>query len=274
MLGLSEPSILTFALPASLFCLRDKAKPRPLLPCVVWLLLLGVATVADADCGPLGSFNCDINNDNVVDEQDAALWYIWRGEMLPGDVDGNGFIDTADSDRVTAALGTPGDITTDVDGDGSVTQADLDIVNDGLGAQLIGIPGDGNWDFFVENDDYSIWSTRYGESTITPQLRLFPGHAPSDPISREDATAAAQSGDFVDGNADGVIDAADYTVWRDRVGIGLNSDVDINQDGAWDLIDLQLIEGAIGTSVTHATPEPTAAALLVSLLAGLPLRRR
>lgn len=54
------------------------------------------------------------------------------------------------------------------------------------------VPGDYNADFAVDELDHAFWSARYGAT--------------------EGAALAA------DGNGDGVVDAADYTVWRDNRG--------------------------------------------------------
>ncbi|MEM9185578.1 MAG: peptidylprolyl isomerase [Planctomycetota bacterium] len=50
-------------------------------------------------------------------------------------------------------------------------------------------PGDYNFDFVVDSDDYNVWRSQYGSTT------------------RAEA----------DGNGDGVVDARDYTLWRDNV---------------------------------------------------------
>jgi hypothetical protein len=96
-----------------------------------------------------------------------------------------------------------------------------------------------------------------------------------------DAAAPRPLGDF---NYDGVVDAADYTVWRDNIGSTTQLDADGDFDGVVAGPDYELWKSRIGTvgsgsSETAAgvtVPEPAsfplgAAAVLAAL--ALPIRR-
>ena len=91
-----------------------------------------------------------------------------------------------------------------------------------------------------------------------------------------------------DYNLDGIVDAADYTVWQDN--LGLNSSA-INRNGIGAATVLQAdyitwklnVEGyvpvpfealATGSEGTAAVPEPTTLLLALLALAAMPLRMR
>lgn len=85
-----------------------------------------------------------------------------------------------------------------------------------------------------------------------------------DVISYTFATAPVVDGDY---NSDGVVDAADYTVWRDSegdIGEGLpadgDGDLDVDDD---DRIVWANNYGAPGSVASVAVPEPVAAALVL-----------
>jgi hypothetical protein len=95
---------------------------------------------------------------------------------------------------------------------------------------LQNLPGDYDGNGDVDNDDYSVWNTAFGNT-----------------------------GDFqpADGNLDGVVDAADYTVWKDNVGniavelgtgVGNGSGSAIPEPTAWFVL---LIGLAVGWGSTH-----------------------
>ena len=83
------------------------------------------------------------------------------------------------------------------------------------------------------------------------------------------------AGDY---NDDGVVDAADYTVWRDSLGSSSDLAADGNDNGVIDPGDYTVWEnnfGATSSASASAVPEPTAAVLLAAgLLAGVAPRRR
>lgn len=87
---------------------------------------------------------------------------------------------------------------------------------------------------------------------------------------------ALQTGDY---NGDGVVDAADYTLWRDTLGRSrlAGTQTDGNGNGIVDAGDYTAWAGnygAPGASLGSAVPEPTAALLCLAGLAGLAIRSR
>ncbi|MEO0532195.1 MAG: ASPIC/UnbV domain-containing protein, partial [Planctomycetota bacterium] len=81
------------------------------------------------------------------------------------------------------------------------------------------------------------------------------------------------TGDF---NGDGVVNAADYTVWRDADGFdGFGHAADANGDGAVNAADHALWQANFGATIASlAIPEPTTLALLAMVSPLLPARRR
>jgi hypothetical protein len=74
--------------------------------------------------------------------------------------------------------------------------ADLDGIHIDAARELLNQaspPGDYNGDGIVDMNDYNVWKTAFGSSTII-------------------------YGSGADGNYDGVVNAADYSVWRDNLG--------------------------------------------------------
>jgi len=96
---------------------------------------------------------------------------------------------------------------------------------------------DGNYfegDHEVNDLDYDVWKGSFGETSAY----------------------------FADGNLDGIVDAADYTVWRDNVGLSLPG----SGDGA---------SGAVGGGLSAvAAPEPSALILFIAVGGWLSLRAR
>ena len=86
---------------------------------------------------------------------------------------------------------------------------------------------------------------------------------------------AVLPGDY---NSDGVVDAADYTVWIDQLGTATLPNRDPSATGPVGQFDYLVWKnnfGATGTENTAAVPEP--ASLLVGLwiaLIGIPVRNR
>ncbi len=105
-----------------------------------------------------------------------------------GDFDGDGSVTPADLVQLIDAIDGSSPLAAyDLNGTGGLTAADADFLIDVI---VDPIPGDYDWDGDVDQDDRTTWAAVYGS-----ELSLN-----------------------ADGNRDGVVDAADYTVWRDNLG--------------------------------------------------------
>lgn len=72
------------------------------------------------------------------------------------------------------------------------------------------------------------------------------------------------TGDF---NADGQVDAADYTVWRDSLNSTTNLAADANGDGQVTTADYAVWQQSFGDALTFAVPEPHALLLVLGAIA-------
>ena len=91
----------------------------------------------------------------------------------------------------------------------------------------------------------------------------------------EDQADPCITGDY---NCDGKVDAADYTVWRDSLGLsGPGLPADGNGDGTVDAADLAVWNanfGAMAMAPATSIPEPTAGLLALLAATGFAVRRR
>ena len=111
------------------------------------------------------------------------------------------------------------------------------------------------------------WYTSY-QFSLEPDNLGQPNQSDRAALSvLDDHFATLLPGDF---NFDGMVDAADYTVWRDSIGLtGAGLDADSNIDGRVDDLDYAVWKANFGQSLAGgggsrslAVPEPAAAALL------------
>jgi hypothetical protein len=108
--------------------------------------------------------------------------------------------------------------------------ADTQMTKTGDSADLIvqafpSPPGDFGRDGLVGPEDYAMWKQTFGQSVTTP-------------------------GDGADGNINGVVDAGDYTIWRDRRNVLPG---DFSRDGKVDHADYAMWKVSFGQSVTAGT---------------------
>ncbi|MCA9185924.1 MAG: hypothetical protein R3E01_36620 [Pirellulaceae bacterium] len=91
------------------------------------------------------------------------------------------------------------------------------------------------------------------------------------------ATATIVEGDY---NRNGIVDAADYTVWKDAFGSTINLDADGNKNGVIDAADYTIWKdnfgATLGQSLAISVPEPANLALILSggLCCAVQIRRR
>lgn len=132
--------------------------------------------------GAQTAISADANRDGVVDQTDANLWL---DAYAPGseDIDNNGVVQPADYDLWHADYGG-GSGPTDINDDGIVDAADYTLWRDALVlAERVDFDQDGQ----VTTADLDLWQSQNGWAT---ELQG-------------------------DANSDGVVNAADYTIWRD-----------------------------------------------------------
>ncbi len=87
------------------------------------------------------------------------------------------------------------------------------------------------------------------------------------------STETSTVGDF---NRDGIVDAADYTVWRDALGSSLAT-ADANLDGIVDSLDYQIWSDNFGLTIPDSTslvPEPSSLSLLLIAFCNLLMAKR
>lgn len=158
------------------------------------------------------------------------------------------------------------------------------------------VAADLDGDFRTSADVYELFLTQDGESVSIASLVTEErgGELPNNRVdlrfgqtsdgefyltTKQDGwvrqlTSASLAGDY---NRDGVVDAADYTLWRDTLGqAGSAPAADGDGDKVVTLADYDVWRNAYGQSgaaPTTAAPEPAAALLCLAAL-GLPLARR
>ena len=184
---------------------------------------------------------------------------VWTSISDTYDFSGNGFISTSINEWIELASG-PTELTEAAFPDTSGTLPAFRAVSFGRIWDPNAVPGhdvlaqfvqangmdavvsiveaiDGNYfegDHEVNDLDYDVWKGSFGETSAY----------------------------FADGNLDGIVDAADYTVWRDNVGLSLPG----SGDGA---------SGAVGGGLSAvAAPEPSALILFIAVGGWLSLRAR
>ncbi|MEO0529428.1 MAG: PEP-CTERM sorting domain-containing protein [Planctomycetota bacterium] len=210
----------------------------------------------------LGAFTSDPNEDDVVLVNGEIAYRqgdFLDGVELLGQPEGMAINDRGDialawsdtlfiNDQKIASPGTMVD--TDGDGVGDMPWDSIGLNN----LQLTNLPatgGDGLPVLYVSAE------VGFNIDTI---IRLRP--------------ADRSTGDF---NGDGVVDAADYTVWRDSEGSELLLAADANGDNVVDADDLAIWTANYGSTVggsSLAVPEPTAFALLMLGSLSAAVRRR
>lgn len=190
-------------------------------------------------------------------------------------IEGNATLETGSVLEVEIGGLLPGTQYDQLVATGSITAngiLDLAIVNSGNGFQLPGI-----------GDQFTFLSAAGGVSTAFENVAALKSVAGGSLIGWSLSSNATSSvlqavsitpladGDY---NGNGVVDSADYVVWRKGVG-GINLAADGNRDGVIDNFDYSVwrshFGGAIGSGEFEpdfgAVPEPSAALLCIAALA-------
>lgn len=141
--------------------------------------------------------------------------------------------------------------------------------------------GDIDFDGDIDPQDYAQLTSNLGATAANGAVFYADGDLNAD--GRVDQSDAAtllglyqgrKRGDF---NADGVVNTADYTVWRDYVGQYTGGLADSNGDGWVNGADLAAwrthFGRALGSLFPFSIPEPTAATLLATAFLCVSRRR-
>lgn len=116
--------------------------------------------------------------------------------VLAGDYNGDALVDHLDFARWQSETVAPIDLSADGNNDGSISLGDYTVWRDNLGGTAPALTQPMRGDYQVNNQfdetDYELWKSTFG-STL---------------------------GLAADGNGDGTVNLADYTVWRDRLATG------------------------------------------------------
>jgi hypothetical protein len=144
----------------------------------------------------------------------------------------------------------------------------LDLFRDGL---INNGTGDSGWDATMVIDTVFVTEAGFDDLRIgSPSNVSSPSGVAFDNIYLAlEPAAVMNTADF---NGDGVIDAADYTIWRDNLGLltgATQSTGDANGDGAVDTTDYSLWRSSFGTSPAAASISPVAVPEPASLVAAL-----
>ncbi|MEM9914361.1 MAG: family 10 glycosylhydrolase [Planctomycetota bacterium] len=243
----------------------------------------GTTATITEDVAFRGNGSQEINIDGA-----SSGWFL---RHLSGDAGG---IANPAGNREFIAQGSIGFWLRTFDENLSVRLAMDDVEGTGERGVARSIVADGEWHLYEWSlDDDSQWEgwvagngVINGETVSLDSIQFFgSGDAtvwldkvafnPFGTLSLEDISALA--GDY---NGNGVVDAADYTVWADNFGSTLNLAADGNGDGVIDAADYTIWADNFGVSAgasgaTTLVPEPNTALLAVpGLMWGLSRRRR
>ncbi len=186
---------------------------------------------------------------------------VWKSITDVYDASGNGFIDptnnwlklsSTSTQLAEGVIPNPGgtlpafraislgniwnpNLTVNPDVTSQVVQADQQFATVNV---RLDIDGDYNDDHFVNVLDFNLWKSSYGQTGTASSL-------------------------LADGNLNGIVDAADYTIWRNNLGKSL-ADLGLASGSGW---------RALSVGQGGAVPEPSALLLLISAVILLATRR-
>ncbi len=107
--------------------------------------------------------------------------------------------------------------------DGTVDDADYGVWKSSYGQSVTpGTGADGNGDGFINAADYTVWRDNLGRVSGPPQVAGDYDRSgtvdDADYALWKSLYGRTGNGWAADGNGDGAVDAADYTIWRDNLG--------------------------------------------------------
>ncbi len=211
---------------------------------------------------PIAILEGDINLDGKVTEKDYLLWKqnIGRTDRPLHDLSGNGVVDADDfliwRDNLPVEI-----ITGDYNLDEKVDHLDFLLFQNDFG-QTDQLFADGNQDGVVDFLDMYVWLQAVSEANIAGDLNRDGRVNKVDLLTWQQAYGGtsnpqAISSQIQDANQDGVIDAADYTLWRDNADL-LTIAGDFNSDGNIDADDLAIWVsgyGQLGNPIADANSD-------------------
>ena len=160
----------------------------------------------------------DYNGNDLINRFDHARWRTSFGATtgigLSADGNGNGVVDAADYTIWRESIQPfPGDF----DQNGAIDTTDhlfwRNYVGDTSG---VGLAADANFDNVVDAADYTIWRDAYVPQPFTPDYnRDYKLTSADGTFWAANFGATTGIGLQADGNSNNIVDAADYTLWRD-----------------------------------------------------------
>ena len=188
--------------------------------------ITGVITVVGSLTAGTASYDIVVRATSLDGSSALQAFTIAVSLGNPGDFDGDGDLDLADVDALSAAIATgSGNLLYDVNGDGQLTLADLQHWVLNIKRTLM---GDSNLDFVVDGQDFIRWNN-----------------------FKFTATNLWSQGNF---NADTVVDGQDFIVWNNNkfmTGPGGLTAGDFDGNGNLDMADVDALNSAIAIGSTN-----------------------
>lgn len=215
----------------------------------------------------------DVNGDLRVDELDLTYWELSlqpTQDEIVANFNGDQAVDQLDYDLWVADYGKSGEMITDANDDGAVNGADYTIWRNAISSHQARMKADFNddgsidlldreaweeenglyWelraDFSGNNvldlDDFLVWQENYYDFSA----RLVGDYDQNGIVDPADLTVWAQTfgSRFMlnaDGNADGQVNAADYSVWRNYYNQAGGNAAAVPEPAAWSLAAIALV---------------------------------
>ncbi|MEO0530392.1 MAG: dockerin type I domain-containing protein [Planctomycetota bacterium] len=184
-----------------------------------------------------------------------------------GDFDISTVIDERDYDLWSEAFAAQTILSADANGDGVVSEVDGELWVEGAQPGITDFDQDGA----IGDGDRVIWNAEYATAT-GPLSADANGDGVVNAIDYTTWRDELELREATDFNSDGVVDAADAAVWQAELGWRVDQPTDANGDGVVNAIDYTIWRdnrAIYNPPLSVAVPEPsglTAAAIVLSLL--------